>query len=240
MSKIQEIAAQYNYFTFDNMPENVLSDPWFKEKQDFKKEQFNKVVIPEGLQNLEGVEVCIFGSVKEQFLNNFKQPEVKEHELFYIDNFYICVYVEKYDSFMQLMQNRGKYHFFPVYEVINKLQRNTSYEQRKPFLSKVIQPNEIGVFTAKKVNDYATYCNEYIKAVNECNAAVNNKKAENEAKIKATIEALDGCKVSKYHNTTNIETKLFRINFELLDNGSYLSQKIEYKGGLKEIIDLNL
>lgn len=239
-TKIYEIAKQFNYFTFENMPENVLNDKWFKDRVDFKKEQFNRISIPDGLLKLEDIEVCIFAKVREQFLNNFKNSEIKEHELFYIDNFYVCVYVEKYDCFMQLMQTGDKFHFFPVYELINKLQMATSDEQRKPFLDNVKQPNEIGVFTAKKINDYAIYCNNYISALTECNKAVKNKKAENEAKIKTTIDALTGCKVSNYNNTTKIQTKLFKIRFELLENGAYLSQTIDYIGGLNDIINLNL
>lgn len=232
--KMLKLAESYNYFTFDNIPQKVLSDKWFSERIDWKREQFDKMQIPEGLAKIQGIKVCIFAKISEQFTN-----VEKEHELYYIDNFYICIYSEKSNSLLQLMCNKDKYYLHPIYDIVNRLQMNTEYRQCEPFIKAIPEPNLIGVFTEKKVNDWIIYCNEYVAALVACSDFVNDKKATNEAKVQATIEALKGCKVKKYNNTTYIETGLFNIVFELLDSGTYLSQKITYNGGLDGIIRYN-
>ena len=230
-------ASEYNYYTLENIPVNVLADEWFAKSYDFKKELFAKNSIPEGLESIPDIEVYAFAKVNEQFKNNFKD-EAKEHELYYIDHFYTLIYSEKLNLLCQLMNRNGKYYLFPLYDVVNKLHHKTSYEQRKPFLSQIKEPNMIGVFTAKKINDWLNYCIDYVAKCEECLNSVTNKSSENQKIIDETIKSLGGCNVHKYNNSTEIQTPLFRITFELLDNGAYLRKKIEYTGTIGDIIKI--
>ena len=232
-------ASELNYYTLETIPQNVLNDDWFAKSYEFKTEQFNKIIIPNELKNIDDIEVFVFAKISEQFENNFKDETIKKHELYYIDNFYILVYSKKLDLICQLMNRNGKYCFHPLYEVLNKLQYKTSYEQRKPFLNQLKEPNQIGVFTPKKVNDWLLYCIDYIAKSKECLNSINSKLIENQKIIDDTIKSLKGCEVRKYHSSTVIKTPLFTISFELLNNGSYLSQKIKYTGTINDIIKLN-
>jgi len=237
MKTVKEIAAQYNYFTIDSIPKNILSDPYFAENFKYKEDMYAKVQIPEGLKNIKGIQVEVFAKVREQFVN-FTDPQ--KHELYYIDNFYVCIYSEKSNCLLQLMNSNGKYYLYPVYEIVNKLQHNTTYQQRKPFTDELHEPNKIGVFTDNKVAAWITYCNDYVVAITAAKNFVNDGKLVNETKISDTILSLPDAKVQKFNEYIIIETKLFRIEFRLLDNGTYLSQKIQYKGGLNDIINLQL
>lgn len=236
LDQMKELAAKYNYFMINEIPENVLADKYFAEHFQYQKDRFSNVNIPEGLLKCENIIFGVFGEVRQQF-----KSITKEHELFHIDNFRILIYSEKANCLLQLLKNnKDKYYLHPIYEVLNKLQHKTSYEQRKPFVNEIIEPNYIGVFTEKKINDWIEYCNQYINALQLCEDKIHSKKSTNELTIQSTIDSLPYAKVSKYHNTTDIETKLFRIRFELLDNGAFLNKKIEFKGSLNDIISLQL
>jgi len=236
-------AANYNYFTLDAIPQNVLSDKWFIDDLQFKESQAQKIQIPETLLNCKNIEVGIFAKVRQQFKNNFKD-EIKEHDLFYIDNFYILVFDSKTNFICQLMTvecgPKKQFSLYPLHEVMNLLQKNSSYEQTKTFLEPIKKPNYIGVFTEKKVQSWLTYCAELIQATEDCKLSIENKGNENKLKIENTIKALPGCKVERYNNYTILTTKLFSIDFELQNNGAYLRQKIEFRGNLKDIINLEL
>jgi len=152
----------------------------------------------------------------------------------------ICVLDNGSENLLQLMYRNGKYSLFPVYPIVNNLQRNTSYDQRKPFLSVIKEPCNIGVFSTKKVLDWVKYCNEYVLGCEACNIACNDKKEANLAKIEATIKGCKCERVERYNNWTIITTKLFRIEFQLLENGTYLSQKVEFRGTLGDVMELGL
>jgi len=235
MKTIKEIAKLYNYYQIDEIPENILADTYFSSRYQGYRREAESIVIPGGLMSVPGISVGIFAEIGEQ-----KTNVKEEHELFYIENFYICVLADNSENLLQLMYRDKKYSLLPVYPVINKLQRNTSYEQRKPFLSVIKEPCNIGVFSTKKVLDWVQYCDEYVSACEVCNSACNDKKEANLAKIEATVKGCNGCKVERWQNRTTIITNLFRIEFELQDNGTYLSQKVEFKGTLGDIMELGL
>lgn len=236
LDQMKELAAKYNYFMINEIPENVLVDKYFAENFQYEKNRFNNVNIPEGLLKCENIIFGVFAEVRQQL-----KSITKEHELFHIDNFKILIYSEKANCLLQLLKNnKDKYYLHPIYEVLNKLQINTSYEQRKPFINEIFEPNYIGVFTEKKINDWVEYCNQYINALQLCEDKIHSEKNANELIIQNTIDSLPYAKVSKYHNTTDIETKLFRMRFNLLNNGAYLINQIEFKGSLNDIISLQL
>lgn len=233
-AKNLEKAARFDYYQFDNLPEHVKTDPYFKEKHS-NPEKWEKWVAPDFF-NTSNYEVGMFAKVRTQY-KNFSN----EIELYYIDNFNILLFDDSLD-FPLIMKNdwrTKKYHFYPVYELINKLTLKVSYEQQKPFLAEIKEPNKIGVFSDKKIADWVEYCREYVFALEKCNDTITNKKIENQKYIDSVVDSMQGAKIEKHTNYTTIENKLFRIEFALLENGGYLQKKIEFTGSIDDIIKLH-
>jgi hypothetical protein len=230
-TQFKQKASEYNMYQLENLPNEALDCNHFKSRLDWYKERFNKVEIPLGLLSIKEIEVGVFAEVREQYKNNSD-----DIELYYIDNYYILVFFG--GQVLRLQENRGKYSINPMFKDINILTKNTNYYQRQPFIDKLKEPNQIGVFTFKKINDWFNYSNDYLKSLKDCNEHIFGKKSENQKVIDATIKALPNAKVSTYQNRTDIYCKLFDICFELLDNGAYLKQQIIYKGGLENVLKI--
>lgn len=235
MKTINEIAADYGYFTLDSIPENVKNDDYFSQQIEWKTKQFYKQEIPSGLESLKNVRVGVFAEIREQF-KNF----TKEHELFYIDHFSVLVFSEKISVPLMLRCDKKKFYLHPLYSEVCKAQGNTSYDQRRERMSLLKEPNKIGVFTENKIEAWVDYCIEYLAACNDARLSVENKKAENLAYIESVIAAVDCKAVERYHDITFVKTNYFSIEFELQDNGNYLRKKITFTGNIDTIIENKL
>ena len=233
-AKNLEKAAKIGYYQFENLPEHVKNNPYFKENY-LNPEKWEKWVAPDFF-NTSKYEIGMFAKVRTQY-KNFSD----EIELYYIDYFVILLFDDSLD-FPLIMKNdwrTKKYHFHPVYELINKLTLKISYEQQKPFLAEIKKPNKIGVFSDKKLADWVEYCREYVFALEKCNDTITGKKTENQKYIDSVVNSMLGAKIDTHKNYTTIENKLFRIEFALLENGAYLQKKIEFKGAIEDIIKLH-
>lgn len=233
-AKNLEKAAKFGYYQFENLPEHVKRDSWFNERYS-NPEKWEKWVAPDFF-NTSKYEVGIFAKVRTQY-KNFSD----EIELYYIDYFVILLFDDSID-FPLIMRNdwrTKKYHFYPVYELINKLTLKISHEQQKPFLSEIKEPNKIGVFSDKKIADWVEYCRGYVLALEKCNNTITNKKTENQKYIDSVVDSMPGAKIEKHNNYTIIGNGLFRIEFALLENGAYLQKKIEFKGTIEDIVKLH-
>jgi hypothetical protein len=100
-------------------------------------------------------------------------------------------------------------------------------------------PNEIGVFTLNKIKQWFEYCNQYVILLQDKKKEIEGKLNDNQTIIDNFIASIKTeKKISTYQNRTYIDTKYFNVIFELLDNGSYLSKKIEYKGSLNDTLTI--
>jgi hypothetical protein len=226
------IAKESNLYTLQNLPNEVLTDPYFIQNLEFYKERFEKIKIPETLNNIQGIEVGVFAEVRQQFKNHSE-----DHELYYIENYYTLIFID--ENVYQLQYYKDKYSLYPIYRVVNLLSKDISNQQKYEFTRQVIEPNRIGVFTLKKLQDWAKYCKDYVQAIKDANEQVNSKSIANQKIIDDFIHELgNNCEVKKWRNTTIVETIFFQIEFELLDKGAYLSKKITYIKGIQGIIEI--
>jgi hypothetical protein len=226
------IAKESNLYTLQNLPQEALNNNYFMEHLDWYKKRCNKVEIPEGIKNIQGVEVGVFAEVKTQYKHNSN-----EIELYYIDHFYTLVFIN--ENVYQLVCYKDKYTLFPIYRIVNLLSKDINSSQKYEFTKKIVEPKNIGVFTIKKLQDWAKYCEDYIQAIKDANFAVNSKLNENQKEIDSFISSLNGkCEVKQFKNYTIVKTKYFEVGFELLDNGAYLKKEIFYIGGLNGIIEI--
>ena len=231
-----EQAAQFGYYTPDNVPEHIMNDPYFKGNFSNYLERYERESIPDGLMSIEGIQVCVFMKLRPQY-KNF--TEFREVELYYCDYTNIFVFFNETKDFYMLTMYKNKFQLSELYEINNKLNLKLPYYIKEKCISNIKQPNKIGTFTFKKLNDWRMYCLEYVKALEFANIEIDNKKAKNEKIIEDFILSLNGkCEIRKYHNITEVNTKHFTITFELYDNGNSMSKKIIYCGSLENIATL--
>lgn len=151
---------------------------------------------------------------------------------YYIEHVYWLRVTEK-GTVCMFRHNKGKFYFHPFYAY----DRLVSYEQKRAFNFSVKEPNYIGVFTDKKVNDWLNYCDAYVAELNRVKAEVEGKQNSAKDKIEHFIKSVKGAEVSRYKNRVNVETSKFRVEFTVHENG-YLSENIEYRGNSTNLINL--
>jgi hypothetical protein len=229
---LKQLATQFSMYQLDNIPAHVLNDSWFADRLDWYKERFEKKVNP--LINIQGIESGVFLEVKQQ-----KKNYSDEHDLYFVDQEYILVKLDNSDTILLLMCNRNKYHFYPLYSVVNLLTWKMTSIQINEATKVLKSPNEIGVFTLNKIKQWFEYCNQYVILLQDKKKEIEGKLNDNQTIIDNFIASIKTeKKISTYQNRTYIDTKYFNVIFELLDNGSYLSKKIEYKGSLNDTLTI--
>lgn len=239
-SKMIELASKYNYFQIDAIPQMYFEDAYFAENFDSKiNNKYSRTMeIPEFLLNSNTFQVAEFCHISEGFNN-----VTKEHELYFIERFVILVYCESANEIMLLKKGyrqNDKYQLYPMLEVVIKLQINTPDNYVSEDVLKSPNYFSLQSMTEKKLLNWVNYCNDYIKILEENANKHNDKKTKNLAEIQKIIDSFPSAKVYKYHDTTEIETKLFIIILTLHNEGGYLTQKVQYKGTIQDIIDNNL
>lgn len=223
-TEFKQKVSEYNMYQLDNLPIEVLNSKYFRDNLEWYTERFNKVIIPQELISIKDIQVGVFTEIKTQYKNNSD-----EIELYYADDYCVLVFIN--NQVLRLKRHKGRYSLHPMFKDLNIITKTTNYNQRASFLDKLKTPNQMGVFTLKKLNDWADYCKQYLQALKECNDHINGKKVENQKVINDTIKSLPNAKGHTYINETSIYAKMFDIHFELLENGAYLKSNIIYKGG---------
>ena len=226
-------AARYNLYTIDNIPAQIMRDKYFSEHYQYYIEKFSTYRISDSLKQIKGIEVGTFVHVIEQFTNN------GEHELYYIEYAYIVCLSEKTDMPLVLLMHKGKYHLHPFWGAVNKYHKLNNSE-RIERLHSIKEPSNMGVFTEKKIADWVEYCIRYIDVMEQLMHDTQAKEKNNKDYIEKVVSDLPNAKVDRFKNCTTITTSLFRIEFQLLESGSYLSKKVEYKGTIADIIRLQM
>lgn len=129
-----------------------------------------------------------------------------------------------------LQEYRGKYHIHPDWHRINKL-TFSSYEQTE-LLKHLQEPNRIGVFSDKKINEWLEFCVEKVRILDEYEAIHKEKNAT----ILAEIEEIKKIgKAGGYDNRTRIDTILFRIDLTHCPETAFLDKKITFNGGVDDV-----
>lgn len=225
MKTLKELAAEHNLYQLNDIPPQ-----WCGEycRKDGGRE------IPDFLKNLQGYEVGNFFKCKIQDKGTPK-------ELYFIE-YHTEILLKKNGSDLLIRLNedtyRKKYTFYPYWDYLHKY-HNISYYKKQDALKNLKEPDQIGIFSEKKVEDWVKYCHDYIKIMDNLYNEVEEKNAVIEKDIQNFINSLEGCKVSTYQNKTYIETDLFEIQFEHFKDQNYLSQNITFKGTLQDIVKIN-
>ena len=228
MKTLKNIAAETNRFTLEDVPNQWRHNEYCTHKLNREYEP-----IPDFLLNLEGYEVGHFFECKIQ-------DEGTEKELYHIgDSTSILIKKKGSDIILRLSKSWStkKYTFHLDYKILNKYQ-GINYDIKNRKLKELKEPNGIGVFTTKKVNDWFQYNTEYLNILETLLTEIEDGNAKIEREIADFCVNLKGAEVSKYQNITDVNSPLFRVRFTHYKDQKYLNTKIEFKGNLQDILDL--
>ena len=223
MKTLKNLASEFSLYQLNDIPEQYKNENFdHRVKSNFKE-------IPEQLTKVNDIEIGLFYECKQDTSYDNKIS-------YYIEHAYILLKHKDNDNLLMLMHNKGKYYLHPYYGIGRKYQ-NISHYIRQEAIKELKEPNWIGVFTDKKVNDWINYCNQYLQAMEKALNEVNDKNAEIEKSIQDFIESLPtkNTKVQKYQNKTYIYTNLFDVTFEHHKDQKYLNTQISFKGSLKDV-----
>lgn len=232
MKSLKQIAAEYNLYQIEDIPETHKN-----ERFDWKI-KINLKEIPEFLKTMRGIEAGLFYECRVQYKNHFGDtPDPKIVDCYYIEQSYILIKSNNSENILMLNINKGKYYLHLYYGLMRKYNVVSSYIIYDA-AKQIKEPNLIGVFTEKKVQDWIEYCDKFIATNEAVLAEVNEKNKEIEDQINSFINDISGCKVERYKSSTYVKTKLFDVIFEHNKEQKYLRTKIEFKGGLADVVKI--
>lgn len=103
---------------------------------------------------------------------------------------------------------------------------------KKRLLKDLQEPNQIGVFSDKKINDWLEFCVEKVRILEEYEQVHQEKNAA----ILAEIEEIKKIgKAGGYDNRTWVDTILFRIDLTHYPETAFLDKKITFNGGVDDV-----
>lgn len=227
MKSLKQTAAKLDLYKKEDIPERYRSnDEYYQHRIDFGTERGQ---IPEFLSNLKGYETGLFYECEEQTNNT-------TNEYYLGDNSYVLL--KKMESEVPLIVSKNwkdkKYHFHPVHRLMHKF-HNIDHYLKATALKDLTEPNRIGVFTEKKVEDWVKYNDQKIKILDDLLHEVTDKNTHLEKQISDFIESVPGCKVSRYQDQTSVTTSLFTINFTFYKASNHLNTKFEFNGKIADI-----
>lgn len=228
MKTLNELAAKFDLYQVKD-----IGEAWKKDKELFDHRiKCGTQIIPEFMLTLPTYEVGLFYQCQIQDKGTAK-------EIHYIEHSYIIVRRKDNDLLMMLKQERNnKYYLYPYYNYMHKY-HDIDYNLRNTATKGMNEPNHIGVFTEKKVNDWTEYCVKFIAAHENLLTSVNDKNTGIENEITDFIASVQPCEVDKWQNRyTDVTTEHFKVRFEHFRDQNYLNTQITFKGTLKDIAEL--
>lgn len=223
---LKEICKAKNLYTLSDIPNR------WRQSRYFERIENDTDDTPQFLKDLKCYEVGKFYECKIQ-------DKGTENELYYIEHSRILVKKEGSNVVMRLAYDSRdkKYHFHVSWEQLNQFNNMSSYKRQEAIKS-IKEPNYIGVFSEKKVDDWAKYCEDYMNAMLSFNNDLDTKNKAIENEIQTFIDKVQCTNVQKRDNLTWVNTPLFEIKFEHSKGSGYLTTKVTFKGQLSDIIKL--
>lgn len=214
----------HNLYTAENLPETHKE---FYERQKKNGLSSGDMKIPEFLED----HALVLYQAKED--KNYKDETVYSLETHPIvavisENGTICRLRKEWKS--------SRYRFF-VYHEQTKAARVLDARKKTRIIEEHIQePNRIGVWSEKKLNDWIDYCDKYRELINSIGAKYSNIHETHLKTVQAFIDSLPDCTVRKQNGfKTFVDTDLFDIAFTHDKGVDYLRKEIKFKGTIEDI-----
>ena len=222
MEDFKNLAAKKGYYTLDNLPNEILTNTWFSERFEGYVKNWNDYKIPTSLNKFDYV--CKFFEI------------ANDGERCYMDGMVLLAFDGK--NIRSLRGYKGMYRMYPLHQDTCQYQMYLNTRD----LPQLDRPNLIGVFTEKKLKEWFNWCDTYVTEL--VKSATNRKSKEAEcrdiiAKFIADIKNIDpAMKLREWQDSVFIETHNFDVTLKLTDNNTHLESKINYRGGLEDLLKL--
>ncbi len=129
-----------------------------------------------------------------------------------------------------LQEYKGKYHLHPEWQ--HERNSSFSYDTKRKLLKDLQEPNQIGVFTDKKINDWLEFCVEKVRILEEYEQVHKEKNAA----LLAEIEEIKKLGTfNEYDNQCTVNTVLFRIELTHNTKEAWLFKEIRFNGGVDDV-----
>lgn len=229
---LKELTSKLNLFQFSDIPSEYISTQILSgSTYNYSEKVNNDYTLPSEL--LKNITHGLFWECRKQYKNS----EPNEVELYYIDGSRLLFLTPK-GNLVRLCKTKDKYSFSLDYSYYHKVQNIDYYQREKAFKdSGLIEPNYIGVFTEKKINDWLNYCDAKNEIHEQIILSADSKNTEIEKEIQSFIDSVK-CKVSKWSDNTEVRTDLFTVVFTHSKKSQYLSKKITFTGELTDITNI--
>jgi hypothetical protein len=232
MKTLKQLTANLNLFTFSDIPKEytqkqILNGSTF----DYSERVNNNFVLPSEILNK--YEHDLFWECKKQY----KNEAPAKVELYYIEHSRL-LFLSPKGNLLRLINNKGKFYFSLDYSHYKDVQ-NVCWEQREKAKkeSGLIEPNYIGVFTEKKINDWLNYCDAEHELNKQIVFNAQDKNSQIEKEIQTFIDSVK-CNFSTYHDKTRVETQFFSVTFTHDKKSQYLSKEIRFNGKLEDVVKI--
>lgn len=228
-TKIEQLAEKFNLFTAENLPETHKEyyDQMLKDNS-YKLGSNN---LPDFFKNYKGCEIGTFYEC-------MKDTDYQGKITYYIERAYNLFLAPDSNYLLMLMNYKGKYYFHPFYNYWHKYHGIGNTERNK-VINSLKEPNKIGVFTDKKVNEWFNYCADLMAAMENMyklhNSQTNEIQSEVDTFCKRMREA--GAKITGA-NPYWLDTDLFSIRLTIHKDSNYLEKNITFRGNLNHVAKL--
>ena len=234
---LNNVAKEFNLFTADKLPEiykktQMLNGTPFnfaeRIERDIKSNRLPSDILKEFSNGL-------FFEAKEQ-KNSFSD----KIELYYINHSYRLFFTPA-GNIAILASQKGKYYFHPYYAYFRKWDK-IEYTKRENALKKagISEPNQIGVFTIKKIQDWLNYCDKYINCMNTLVEEMSKENEKIENQINEFVKKSGGTfsRWGENPTVTVVNCGFFEINFKHYKKSQFMNHEIKFKGDLKDILNI--
>jgi hypothetical protein len=232
LTQLQETCAKLSMYTYENIPKEWTNPQKLKGNvYDYSGRIDNKYTLPSEI--LDKYTHGLFWDCGKQFKND----NPTEVELYIIRHSTI-LFLSPNGNLIRLMEHKKKYYFSLDYTHYRDVMHLSSRTKELALqASGIVEPNYIGVFTDKKINEWFKYCDDiaelHKKMISE--SAEENKKIEN--KIQEFIDSVK-CDVHKWSDKVEVKTKHFVVTFTHEKSTQYLYHKISFNGTLQDIPEI--
>lgn len=227
MSNLNEVMKGFGYHNINDIPERL--------KTEFENRFSGSTYRDKDLENKKALLIPLknFDAGVYVFERNQYKYNSNEVEYTYLEDWLtVAVMGKNYPCVMGSVKEKSFFY------ILNDINRTCSlkYDTLKTYI-KLSEPNRIGVFTDKKIQEWLNYCDEYQQAREVLrNEAATTLKA-NYSEVEKIAELL-GTKLQKHETTIYLSNKDWYIKATTNKENGHIYWDIDFRGGVTGLIKL--
>lgn len=222
-SKFQQ--GTFNLYTADHLPDTHRE--FYEKQQRNLPESTINPTIPEFIRD----EALVLYQSK-------RDTNYKGEITYYLETNPIIVLVSESGIICVLRKDfqSGRYRFFPYHDHYQGAHKISIGKRSRAI--EFSEPNKIGSWTDKKVNDWIEYCEKYVEIMESLVNKYDTIHSTHAQTIQDFISDLPDCTVRKGAQQTFVDTELFDVAFTNDYGIDYLRTDIKFKGKIDDVLKI--